>query len=890
MVRFVWLYALSALFFISGCDDGEEAESPPAQDAAASAGSGGSSVDAEVTEPDSAAAGDAAIEVDAALPVVIDYRVPGLSGPVTVNLDAQGVLHIACQANDDCFAVQGYLQAAQRFGQMDIRRRLTRGRLSALIGDVTLDTDRHFRHFIAARDGARLDEIMWEGTRPQMKVTVEAYARGVNAWLEDLKANENGAKLPEEYTFPLVDSTALDAWDVLDSTACILALINDLTNDSSKELLRGEVFSQMAPAQAFDLFAPVSGSPSTIIPQGAAEKHALSPVELNRHHARLAPYASLLSEARGALEGMGAMRGDEGGSNNWVIGPSMTASGESYMSNDPHLKLSNPSIWHMIEMRSEEGLHIAGASFAGLPGIVLGQNEQIAWGGTVAFFDMADVYLETLSPDGSGVMFNGEVVPFVERAETFIVKDAEDVVETLHYVPHHGPVMAMDVEAGTAVTIRWTGHDNVGELNFLYDLWFAQSAAEAKAALSQVNSAGQNFVVADREGHISWMPYNRVPHRPWASAELMPWLPLPGDGSAEWEGTVPIEDLPQLHDPAEGYIVTANNDMTGALADGDPTNDEQPAMQNFPAAGWRHERVIERIEELGGGLTTEDMQSIQSDTKILMAERVIPGLLEVGVAQRGALSQPAQHLVDALSAWDLFCPTGLEAGSLDSARVAGPEAASSIGCAAFHVSWSRLKSGLFLDELEASEISYMPMDAAVTRVMSAPERLLAGDVYWDDVSTDGLEPREAIITSALEAAAAHLTDKLGADPDGWRWGYLHTLTLRADLFDDAGVPIYNNGPNANDGGLHSVDVAKPRNVWADDYSHTNGASMRFVCRLNSEGVRCNTQLPGGQVHHPGDPHYDDLLAGYLANQPFDLPFSPEEVAAATVEILDFQPE
>ena len=187
------------------------------------------------------------------------------------------------------------------------------------------------------------------------------------------------------------------------------------------------------------------------------------------------------------------------------------------LTNDPHLGLSNPSIWYLAHLDARTNgtgsIHSAGMSFAGLPWIVIGQNEDLAWGATNSYFDQSDVYIETLSEDGSGVMFNGEVVPFIRKTFTYELAGADPVEQESLYVPHHGTVLSIDEEARTAIKHRWTGTELTTDVNFLTEIAAASTITEARDAIANVTSIGQNWVVATRDGDIGWFPYNSVPIR-----------------------------------------------------------------------------------------------------------------------------------------------------------------------------------------------------------------------------------------------------------------------------------------------------------------------------------------------------------------------------------------
>lgn len=878
----------------SGADAGEEADTgvdePDAGEPDTGAEVDGGEVDAG--EPDSGEEPDAGMVED-------DFRVPGLSGPVEVRFDDYGMLHLRCDSDLDCFAVQGYFHAAHRFGQMDFRRRAARGKLSELYGSGTLPTDLVTRSVIATQDGSRLEEQLWASTDAETQAMIEAYTRGVNAWIADLRAGRNGAQLTQENVDRGVG--AIEDWEVLDSAACALVLVLQLTDQSADELGAGALFAALPPAAAFDLFGLTPASPSTILPPPASFVGASEQLsrDLEQVQSRLRQVQASLSHAPKKLD-LG-LAGDSYGSNNWVVSASQAAGTAALLANDPHLGFSNPSVWYLVSIDSKTAgqggtIHVAGSSFAGLPGILIGQNEDLAWGLTTTFFDMSDVYTETTNAAGTAVLYNEGEVPFVERTFEFEVAGQAPVSRTVRYVPHHGPVIVPDVyepdqPSLPPISLRWTGQDADTDLNFILRLMRATSVAEARDdALSQVTTIGQNFVIADKAGDIAWLPYNRLPQRPFASAALPPWLPLPGDGSAEWAGTIPYADLPQVVNPPAGFVATANNDMTGALQDGDPTNDSlNGAMQTFLATGFRHERITELLVEGAPNHTSATMSAMQADVHVLLGERVVPTLLADFILTGVGPSASGQKVIDALAAWQYTCPTGLETRDTTSPKVTdSAEAAESIGCSAFHALWTELIIGTFDDEILAADptAEEHARPEALVRLLTRPGTLLGGESYWDDVGTAGqTEGRYSTVLAAIERAATFLESTLGPDPDDWRWGRIHTITLFADVYGNTPITRFNNGPWANDGGWYTVDVANPTGHFGGSYAHGSGPSMRFVCEVPSTGPACTMQIPGGQRNRPGEDHYEDLFLLWLENQSIPLPFLPADIDAATQELI-----
>jgi penicillin G amidase len=816
--------------------------------------------------------------------------IDGLEGPVSVYFDAQGILHVQCGSDADCFAAEGYFHAAHRFVQMDLRRRLGRGRLSALAGGVTLPTDRFWRMMMTDREGTPLEERILAAADDRTRAALESYSQGVNAWLADLAAGRNGAALADEYSFSVIDQDAIqDDWEPLDSVACILPLIESLNDSSQTEIRLGEVYDQLPLAVARDLFGLRPPSPSTILPAPtvarkrgrAARRDPIGPEVRRRLHDNRELFRRALS-VPGRPAPVLQARGR--GSNNWVVSPEH-GGGSALLANDPHLPLSHPAIWYLVNLDSKSSgggtLHVAGASFAGLPGIVLGHNDDIAWGATTTYFDGADVYVEQLNEAGDAVLFEGKEVPIQTGSFEIAVSGMENpLTEEYEYVPHHGPILSKTDT--TALTVRWIGHDSDTDINFLLALATATTLEEGRVALENITSAGQNFVIVDRAGDIGWFPYLRLPTRPWAS-ENPPWLPLPGDGSAEWGDPIPYEDLPQTINPPAGFIATANNDMTGALQDGDPTDDGYPFLQGIVDEGYRHERIVQR-------LAAEDqhdlasMQSIQADVHSLVGEVLTPEIL-AAVAEV-ELDTDAQAAADALDAWDFECPTGIE--GTDPEGPADPEtAAAAQGCTAFHVVWSRLLRMTFDDELTDAGLEASALPNALIFALTREELLSRS--YWDDVSTVPTETKADIVAAALSSAGAFLRTELGDDPAGWLWGRIHTVILRADLFDNAGVTEFNSDQFANDGGMFTVDVAHPADELNDDYFHRSGPSMRLACAASDAAVQCTIELPGGQRHDRDSQFYNSMLDEWLANDPVPFLYGIDEAAASAVERVRLVP-
>ena len=831
----------------------------------------------------------------------------GLSGAVDATYDENGILHLACTSDDDCFAALGYFHAQNRFFFMDFIRNLVRGKLGSLVkaGDVVLERDYTNRQFFATPDGTPLEEKLYANASPETRGHLDAYTRGVNAWIGDMKAGKHGATLTTEYDFALVVKSAIRDWEPVDSAAVGLYVLQDLSDNSGDELALGISEAAYDGPIAADLFsgrplydaftkplvqngkAPKSGSASSLPDWLAPRKTNVSPV------IRLAPYAKLFATAAEKLRAVGAgshgeLPGDIG-SNNWAVGPSRTTSKHAIVANDPHLPLSNPSIWFPVELDAKSKgngkFHVAGSTFPGLPAVMIGHNEKVGWGVTTAYWDLADVYQETLTADGKAVLFKGKEVPIVEKSFEFVDASKQTTVtKTFRWVPHHGPLVSEDTKAHTGVSVRWVGHEGGTDLDGFYGVATAASVEEARTAIDAISSANQNFVVVDTEGHMGWFPLVNLPKRPFASEQLPPWLPLPGDGTAEWDGYLPKASLPQLYDPQDGQIATANQDMTGASADGNPLNDGQDALQAFlKADGTRQRRILDMLTDGGTSHSIDTLRAMQFDSRLLIGQFVATAIAEA--ADGATLTSKEKAVLDALAAWSGTCPTGLDGSDpVKSALDADPLATTaSIGCTAAHAVIFAVVHEAFADEIKAAgDVSPLGLDLGlVLRALKDPTSLASGVTLWDDVATkDKVESKTDILLRGLSLAANGL-DGLGK-PSSWQWGRVHTISLRS-IFDNFGIATYNDGPYAASGGLFTVNVASPRQralapfMGATPFEFSSGPSIRFVVEAKPEGPRMIFQLPGGSDLHRDSPFYNNLLPKWLKGEPVEFPFGPGAV-------------
>lgn len=842
----------------------------------------------------------------------------------TVHFDQYGIFHGDCATDDDCAMALGYFHARDRFGQMDLLRRQSTGRLTQVVNkpiieaagqlDGLINLSSRNRALYSTRDGLPAEEVVLEHLNDKGKRALEAYAVGVNQWLDDVRNGVEGALWPPEFGNALLDYDPDDApnWVPSDSIAIFFTLVGSLTISENSHFQFVDARDAINDTDRFlDLMSlePIKKSPileEGTYPPATASLAPKATSAKNRDLLRRAkPAMARLSAELEATESLRRIFPEtqivasDIGSNNWVMNGSKTASGNTFLSNDPHLGLSQPPVWYIAHIDAKTNgtgtIHAAGVTLAGIPTIVIGQNEDIAWGATNTGLDFTDVYIEELVKDDDGepigVMFNGEVVPFTRVDYEMVFSDGSTETRELLFVPHHGTVRTLDAENDVAITLRWTGNDMDTDANFL-DMMTATSVEEARTVLTNVTSLGQNWVVIDNQDNFGWFPYNRIPKRTWAidldmtdPNEPFPWMPLPGTGEYEWEEYFTYDELPQAFNRENGWLATANSDHTGASFDGNPTNNGfAPQQTDQIAAGYRTARIVELIEATDEH-TRATNEALISDVQVMIGREMVPKILEIANDGQTSLTAEAQKVVNALTAWNYTCPTGLNGHDpVMSPLASAAEVEESSGCSAWHAAIREIDGALADDEPNRGFPSFVTFFSIMDT-----SRLNAGDVYWDDVETPGVETKYDIIGAALDTAGSDLVAEFGQDEAVWPWGRkhgfrtTHNLSSLSSAFGDFNNPPGNESFFANDGGMLTVDVANPNSQGI----HSSGPSTRFQCE-GTTPVQCTIQLPGGQSEQPGSPNYDDLLELWLDNIPVDLIFDISQAAAEADDTIDYR--
>ncbi|MGL5864950.1 MAG: penicillin acylase family protein [Dermatophilaceae bacterium] len=821
-----------------------------------------------------------------------EVALPGLEADVTVLRDGSGIPHLYGDRLTDLARAQGYVHAQERFFEMDLRRHVAAGRLAELVGESGVESDRAIR----TMGWRRVAEAELPTLDSRTRQMFQAYADGVNAYV----GSHSPGELSLEYTvlglrLPL---GGIEDWTPVDSLTWLKAMAWDLRGNYDNELARARLTGRLPPKQiaqlypAYDLEAnpPILSSeewsPSVDGAGGIAGRAADDDTARTRSPAAAEAYAAAHRALAAVPELVG--NGEGVGSNSWVVSGSRTTTGAPLLANDPHLKVGQPGVWiqnglSCRRVGPECPMAVSGFSFAGVPGVVIGHNQQIAWGFTNLAPDVTDFYLERVV--GDTYLRDGEWIPVTSREEVIRVAGGPDVripVRTTVHGPVLSDVLAPVADAGAraptadedddsqtyAVSLSWTALRPGRTAEAIVGINLATNFGEFREAARDFAVPAQNLVYADRAGRIGYQAPGLVPIRGAALPRTQPgYWPAPGwDSAYDWQGFVPFEQLPWALDPDDGVIVAANQAVTASRT---------PFLTSEWDHGWRASRIADRLGELGQ-VSPDDMRAIQRDTRDEFADVLVPALLAVpldsgvgtGAEADVAFTEEARSL---LRRWDRTMPAD--------------DSDASAGAAYYNAVWRSLCSLIFDDELPGD----LTTDGGA-RDRAAVQRLLKDPAspWWDDKLTPNVtEGKDAILRRALVAARLDLTRELGKDPSKWQWGKLHRLTLDHPVMsgDDVPAPVralFTDGPHQVPGGSAVVNA----NGWvaSEGFAVSTAPSMRMVVDLG-DLERSTWINQTGVSGHPWDDHYSDQVADWLAGRQRPWPFSEAAVRATDPDQL-----
>lgn len=763
----------------------------------------------------------------------------GLERPVEIIRDRWGVPHIYAKTAHDLFFAQGYVQAQDRLFQMDINRRVGLGRLSEVTGTMGLDFDRFARYL----GWPRAAQAQIEGSSVLTRDALTAFAAGINAFI-------GRGQLPAEFSLLAYRP---EPWGMLDSAAWGIVLAWGLSVNWESELLRSFLIEALGAEKAVALTPACDDDYATTLPASQVGQ-------------RLA--AALLDTFRQAHTHLplGALPVGRGiGSNNWVVSGEHTRSGRPHLANDPHLPPVFPAMWYATHLCGA-GYHVAGFSLPGVPGIVIGHNEQVAWGVTNAFPDVQDIYIERFHPqDRSLYEVNGEWRPAEIVTERIRIRGRKSLEETVRYT-RHGPIFSDLLPAQQAdLSLRWSCYEKGDHLRTILETNRAMDGDSFHEALRHWSFASQNVVYADTAGKIGYTMPGYVPRRKRGDG----LLPVPGwNDEYEWSGWIPFEELPSCQNPAEGYVATANNYVAG---------DQYPYLLTSEwLPDYRARRIRQLLEEaLPVGLDLADHGRIQNDTLSLMAQRFLASALPLLATETPATANTAWALAR-LQNWNLeMRPNSVAAtlyfGLLTHFTHEAIRQALGTAIAAELLVQDELQAGFPL--MPFYEIAYEVAMRWLEAGGDAPDWV--GDV-------------RPLLPPALQKTVAVLHGERGTDPNRWQWGHFHRVAFQHQMARLPGVGRWWKPMSVPAGGDGFTVNQSDNSPHFPPDPVTIIASCRLIMDVG-EWDACLASLPGGQSGQPASPHYQDRISEWQDGRYFPLLFSRGKVEEAGIGTLHLLP-
>ncbi|MFF1500750.1 penicillin acylase family protein [Streptomyces sp. NPDC058316] len=852
-------------------------------------------------------------------------KVDGLDGNVDVKRDSYGIPQLYADTDADLFRAQGFVQAQDRFWEMDVRRHMTAGRLSEMFGSGQVDTD-SFLRTLGWRKVAQeeYDNVLSADT----KKNLQAYADGVNAYLK----GRDGKDISVEYAaLGLTNDYKPDEWTPVDSVAWLKAMAWDLRGNMQDEIDRSLMTSRLDAKKIEDLYPPYPYKKHKPIVEGGAISSVTgkfdpaatpSPSDLGSDTVQGATEGvnTQLASLSDTLDQIPALLGPNGngiGSNSWVVSGKYTTTGKPLLANDPHLAPQLPSLWYQMGLHCREisakcQYDTAGYTFSGMPGVIIGHNQDIAWGFTNLGADVTDLFLEKVS--GDGYLYDGKIKPFTTREETIkvaggrsrtitvretdngpLVSDRSSELET---VGQKAPVgnSAPDRADGYAVALKWTALEPGKSMDAVFELNRAKDFKSFQAAAEHFEVPSQNLIYADTKNNIGYQAPGKIPVRLQGDGTM----PSPGWSSEYgWKkDPIPFDELPYEYNPERGYIVTANQ----------PVIDEK--YPHLLTKDWGYGTRSQRINDLiqskikgGGKISTEDMQKMQMDNTSEIAALLVPELMKINISDKSV--REAQKL---LEGWDYT------------------QESDSAAAAYFNAVWRNILKLAFGNKLpkemrvkgECLNVpradSSGPVDEQGKLVRECGRRDAdtaqpdGGDRWYQVVANlmddpnsgwwksprsgrdTATENRDQLFARAMTDARWELTAKLGKDITTWSWGRLHQLTLKNQTLGTEGPGllqrVLNRGPWNIGGGEAAVNATG----WnaAGGYDVVWVPSMRMVVNVGDWDKSRWINLTGASGHAFAA-HYTDQTDKWVKGELLDWSFGTNAVTKSTTDTLTLKP-
>ena len=735
---------------------------------------------------------------------VLDVK--GLRDEVQVVWDERQVPHIFAENTYDIYFAQGFLTARHRLWQMEFQTHVAAGRVSEIIGDKALEFDRMQRRRGLLMAAENTIQHMDEDAETHL--ILQAYANGVNAWIESLSP----ATLPLEYKLLNYEP---EVWSTLKTALLLKFMAWDLTGRNSE--MDMSIIQATLGEEFVNTYYP-RHTPRTdpVIPAGKPWRfEAMEPDSL--------PPAFVPQFVKDLRKGE---PDEDNGSNNWAVSGDKTASGFPMLANDPHLGLKLPSIWYEIQLTTPD-MNVYGVSMPGAPAVIVGFNRDVAWGVTNAASDVLDWFeIEFKDSTYSEYLYMGEWIKSDMRIEEIFIRDEDTVLDSFA-ITRFGPLVyfgesVLENEHPTGLAMRWSAHDPSNEMLAVRNMNLATDRETFYTAIEDFEAPGQNFAMIARGGDISIRHNGKYPLR---GQDQGKFVRAGRDTIGEWQDWIPYEQLPAISNPWSGYVSSAN---------------QNPVGKKYPYyLGWdyddyeRGSRINDRLKALSK-IKFGDMQDLHMDNFNKQAELMLPFLLKQ-IDQKN-LSGDMKIILKDLQSWNY---------------VSAPHEKSAW---VYKQWWLRLEKAIWNDELNIlGEIRKIPTRSVTARLLLNRARL----VYYDDINTPEKESRAEIINHAFKQTIVELTEALGPYGEAWELGRARGTDIN-HLLSVKGLGrtgLYTGG------GQGIVNATKK----------THGPSWRMLVEMGDHPTAKGI-FPGGQSGNPGSPYYDNAVNDWVAGKYYDIHF------------------
>jgi len=767
-----------------------------------------------------------------------EIRTKGLNSEVTVYRDSFAIPMISAQNDEDAAFALGYVHAQERLFQMDVARRAGEGRLSEVFGTKTIPFDKMFRTIGIYK----IVESSWSKLNPVSQKILSAYTKGVNSFIEN-----NKGKYPIEF-----DVLGYDPYPWKPEHSLVIAKLMgwELNISWWSDITFSNLIQKVGVEKAKELLPDFPQNAPTIIP---------------KEYSNLASIKTDLIEIDRKFREFTGFIGTHIGSNNWVINGSISESQKPIIANDPHLAFSVPGKWFFAMIRSNNW-NAEGFTVPGLPAIVIGKNQNIAWAMTNVMADDSDFYIETIDSTGNKYLVNNQLRDIIVYQDSFAVKDSANFKFTVRRT-HRGPIISdthpynyLYPNTGKIkadISMKWTGLEFSDEMFAAISLNKAKNWEDFKGALKYFTIPGQNFVYADDEGNIGYVCAARLPLRSSTSPTLV------YDGSTDandWKGFVPYEEMPKLFNPAQNFIATANNKTA---------NNFKYHISNV----WEPSSRIERIVEL---LTSkkihskEDFRNYQIDFISPYARELVPYILDA-FKDAKVTDKNLKIAIELLENWDFEM-----------------SASSQVPTVYLHF-FHRLIKNIFQDELGTDLLKeYVFLANIPYRIISKYLKENTSS-FFDNVQTPLVESRDEIIRQSMVDALIELEEKIGKDVAMWQWGNIHKVKFK-HMFSGAsglldrlidvgpfdiggdGTTVFNTEYSFTEIYEEKRDLTKPHR--SEPFQNILGPSMRYIYDFGNPDY-IEIILPTGQAGHFLSRHYIDMTDKWLKGEYLKIPVSQE---------------